>query len=44
VSSANNNGPGGSGDGENPVILDYESITVSGNIVRKCGYFEVDIK
>lgn len=46
VSSADNNGPGGSGDGENPVILDYGSITgvVGGVPVQKCGYFEVDIQ
>lgn len=46
VSSANNNGPGGSADGVNPVILDYGSITgvVGGVPVQKCGYFEVNVK
>ena len=46
VTSANNNGSGGSGDGVNPVILDYGSITgvVGGVPVYKCGYFEVNIK
>ena len=46
VSSANNNGPSGSADGVNPVILDYGSITgvVGGVPVQKCGYFEVDIQ
>lgn len=46
VSSANNNGSGGSDDAENPVILDYGSLTgvVNGIPVQKCGYFEVDIK
>jgi MSHA biogenesis protein MshQ len=46
VTSANNNGTGGSADGVNPVILDYGSITgvVGGVPVQKCGYFEVDIK
>lgn len=46
VSSANNNGSGGSGDGVNPVILDYGSVTgvVGGIPTYKCGYFEVNIK
>jgi len=46
VSSASNNGPSGSADGVNPVILDYGSITgVVGAVpVQKCGYFEVDIQ
>lgn len=46
VSSADNNGPGGSADGVNPVILDYGSLTgvVGGIPTYKCGYFEVDIK
>ncbi len=46
VSSANNNGSGGSGDGVNPVVLDYGSVTgvVGGVPTYKCGYFEVDIK
>jgi|GEM_PF-1208747 len=46
VSSANNNGSGGSDDGENPVILDYGSLTgvVGGVPTYKCGYFEVNVK
>jgi uncharacterized repeat protein (TIGR01451 family) len=46
VSSADNNGPGGSADGVNPVILDYGSLTgvVGGIPTYKCGYFEVDVK
>lgn len=46
VSSASNNGSSGSGDGVNPVILDYGSLTgvVGGIPVYKCGYFEVNVK
>ncbi len=46
VSSANNNGSGGSGDSVNPVILDYGSLLggSTGSPTRKCGYFEVNIK
>ncbi|MDD5360311.1 MAG: hypothetical protein PHI79_07355 [Sulfurovaceae bacterium] len=46
VSSANNNGSGGSGDGVNPVILDYGSVigVVGGIPTYKCGYFEVNVK
>ena len=41
VASASNNGPNGTGDGVNPVKLDFE--TVSANS-KECGYFEVKIK
>jgi MSHA biogenesis protein MshQ len=46
VSSANNNGSGGSGNGVNPVILDYGSVigVVGGIPTYKCGYFEVNVK
>ncbi len=46
VSSANNNGSGGSANGVNPVILDYGSVTgvVNGIPSHKCGYFEVNVK
>jgi len=39
--SASNNGANGSGNGENPVKLDYESVTANS---KECGYFEVDIR
>lgn len=41
VASASNNGPNGTGDGVNPVKLDFG--TVSANS-KECGYFEVDIQ
>ena len=46
VASASNNGANGTGNGVNPVKLDFG--TVAGGSVasptRECGYFEVDIK
>ena len=39
VTSAN--GPGGTGNGVNPVKLDFESIAAH---AKECGYFEVDIR
>lgn len=44
--SASNNGSNGTGNGVNPVILDFGSISsgTSQNPTQKCGYFEVEIK
>lgn len=40
VASASNNGPLGTGDGVNPVVVDFGGINVG---QTKCGYFEVDV-
>ena len=46
VSSASNNGSNGTGNGTNPVRLDYGVIEkgTQDHPRKKCGYFEVDIK
>lgn len=46
VTGASNNGPSGSGNGTNPVILDFGSVAKGTPVspTRECGYFEVDVK
>ena len=46
VSSNSNNGANGTGDGENPVKLDYGTVLSgsSASPTTECGYFEVDLK
>ena len=46
VTSASNNGVNGTGDGENPVTLDFGTVLsgTESNPTSKCGYFEVEIK
>lgn len=41
VASANNNGVNGTGDGVDPVKLDYGTVNANS---KECGYFEVNIK
>jgi len=41
ITSASNNGPDGSGDGENPVKLDFDTVDAG---TTECGYFEVEIR
>jgi len=41
VTSASNNGPDGSGDGENPVKLDFDTVDAG---TTECGYFEVEVR
>jgi len=41
VASANNNGANGTGNGVNPVKLDFETVDAN---TKECGYFEVNIK
>jgi uncharacterized repeat protein (TIGR01451 family) len=46
VSSANNNGTHGSGNGVNPVKLDYDTVArgTPRSPTTECGYFEVQIR
>jgi hypothetical protein len=46
VSSANNNGAHGSGNGVNPVKLDYDTVArgTPSSPTTECGYFEVQIR
>jgi len=41
VASASNNGPSGTANGVNPIILDFSTVNAG---ATECGYFEVDIK
>lgn len=41
TASASNNGPNGTGNGVNPIVLDFGTINANST---KCGYFEVDIE
>ncbi|NKQ41672.1 MAG: hypothetical protein HF962_08905, partial [Sulfurovum sp.] len=41
TASASNNGPNGTGNGVNPIVLDFETINTNST---ECGYFEVNIE